>query len=62
LLSRAAQTEPVHHDQLWHLDNGDGHVCSHLTLRKVSGGEDEGIETHILRWSGRGIVFKEIQL
>ena len=43
LLSRAAQTEAVHHDQLWHLDNGDGHVCSHLTLRKVSGEEDGGL-------------------
>src|SRR5438067_430573 len=28
LLLRAAQTETVHHDQLWHLGNGDGHMCS----------------------------------
>jgi hypothetical protein len=26
---------------------------------KVSGGEDEGIETHILRYSGRGVVSRK---
>jgi hypothetical protein len=29
---------------------------------KVSGGEDEGVETHMLRCSDKGDCFKEIQL
>lgn len=34
------------------------HVLS-FDAEKVSGGEDEGMETHILRCSGRGIVLRK---